>query len=328
MIKNFWKSLCLALLILPGLMFSVVSANDLGSPAESRTMMSNDYDKLIDAAFPKYEGPALKAKFEAVVKKYPQGIDTIKVRSLGDIEKLLNLKTQQHAPEMKMFRQEDMAYDVHPEKGKVKFLRGVKQPMVLSKQAGMQRLPEFTRLHEDFLEKIGVPKDQIFYKETSLLMSQSSTSPQEGSVRKNEPVVAGVSTYVVRAVDGIIVEGSSAKVTTLSDRGIDAVKLKWPRFRISPSIDNFETKDRASLKSKIADRVRTIAGKGKANVKMAVVLLPVATGDSYDMVPVMKVAVMTENSGEGVIFYENLLKQEVEIEKPVSDQASGGPQNR
>lgn len=328
MINHFCKGLCLALLMLPGAMIFNASANDLGSPAESRSLLSSDYNKLVDAALPKFENQALKSRFEVVVKKYPQGIDTLKIRSLGDVEKLLNLKPQEHAPELRMLRLQDMSYDVHPAKGKVRFIREVKQPMALSKLAGMQRLPEFARMHEDILDKMGISKDQIFFKETSLLLSQSSTNPKTGQVKRTEPVVAGVTTYVVRAIDGMIVEGSSAKITTFSDKGIDAVRLKWPRFQLSPAIKSYELKDSESLKRKIVDRVKAIAGKENANVKMAVVLLPIESGESYDMVPAMKVAVTTENAGEGVIFYENLLKQEIELDRSVSDQASGGPQSR
>ena len=76
----------------------------------------------------------------------------------------------------------------------------------------------------------------------------------------------------------------------------------------------------------IAERVKMYSGNEKANVKMAVVLLPVMENGAPYMVPVMKVAVRTETGGTGSIFYENVLAEEVPIEKPRGDEASGSAQ--
>jgi hypothetical protein len=202
----------------------------------------------------------------------------------------------------------------------------VETNLVLSKAQGLQRLPEFTKRHDAFIEQIGVTKEQIFFKKTSLLMSQGSTNPQAGPVKKTDPVVRGATTHVVRAVDGIIVEGSSAKVTSFSADNIDAVRLSWPRMQLHPGIRSYETKSHQVLKQAIADRVKAIAGRERANVKMAVVLLPVVEGGTTYMVPVMKVAVRTDSAAEGAIFYEGLLTQGIQIKKPVTDPASGGKQ--
>jgi hypothetical protein len=198
----------------------------------------------------------------------------------------------------------------------------VETNLVLSKAQGLQRLPEFTKRHDAFIEQIGVTKEQIFFKKTSLLMSQGSTNPQAGPVKKTDPVVRGATTHVVRAVDGIIVEGSSAKVTSFSADNIDAVRLSWPRMQLHPGIRSYETKSHQVLKQAIADRVKAIAGRERANVKMAVVLLPVVEGGTTYMVPVMKVAVRTDSAAEGAIFYEGLLTQGIQIKKPVTDPAA------
>lgn len=326
MIHIFCRGICAVLAIFFGCLLGGVMASDLGSPVETRTALSNDYAQLVERAFPIFDRAILKTRFEGVVKKYPRGLDTIKVRSLGDVERLMKLNIQQHTPTTKVFRQEGMAYEVHPEKGKVQFFHEIKQPLALSKAQGLQRLPEFTQRHEALIEQIGVTKEQTFFKKTSLLMSQGSTNPQSGPVKKTDPVVRGVTTHVVRAVDGIIVEGSSAKITSFSADKINSVRLNWPRIQFHPGIKNYELKSQESLKLAISNRIKEIAGKERANVKMAVVLLPISEGGTSYMVPVMKVAVRTDAAGEGVVFYEGLLTQAIQIEKPVTDKASGGTQ--
>jgi hypothetical protein len=326
MIHIFCRGLCAVLAIFFGCLVNGVMASELGSPAETHEALSNDYAQLVERALPKFDRAILKSKFEGVIKKYPRGLDTIKVRSLGDVERLMKLNVQQHAPTTKAFRQEGLAYEVHPEKGKIQFFHEITQPLSLSKAQGLQRLPEFTRRHEALIEQLGVTKEQTFFKNTSLLMSQGSTNPQAGPVKKTDPIVRGVTTHVVRAIDGIIVEGSSAKITSFSADKINSVRLKWPGLRFHPGIKSYEVKSQQNLKLAIADRVRTIAGRERANVKMAVVLLPISEGETSYMVPVMKVAVRTDAAGEGVVFYEGLLTQALQIEKPVTDKASGGTQ--
>lgn len=326
MIASFRGGLCALLVLFLGCPVVGVSASDLGSPAETRAALSDDYPQLVERAFPTFDRARLAARVEGIARKYPQGLDTLKVRSLKDVERLMKLKTREYAPTSKVFRGEGLAYEVHPEKGKILFSREVRKPMALTREEGVKRRVDFVRRHEALLERIGVPKEQIFFEETSLLMAQSSTNPKKGPVRKTKPVVEGFTTVALRAVDGILVEGSVAKVTSFSAEEVNALTVDWPRVQLHPAIKSFELRNQGDMKKAIADRVRAIAGKGKANVRMAVVLLPVQEGETSYLVPVMKVGVHTAQAGEGVVFYENLLKEGVEIEKPQSDEASGGPQ--
>lgn len=331
MIKIFCRGLCVVLTIMVGcLVNGAMAASELGSPAETKATLSSDYTQLVESAFPKFDAPMLKARFDGVVKKYSQGLDTIKIRNLGDMERLMKINVLQHAPGLKLFKNEGegLGYEVNPDIGKIRYVNMVKTPLALSKAMGLQRLPEFTKRHEALIEQMGVAKDQIFFNKTSLLLNQGETNPKAGPVKKMEPIVTGVTTHVIRAIDGIIVEGSHAKITSFSTDKINAVHLNWPGLKLHPAIRNFEPKSQQSLKQAIADRVKTIAGREKANVKMAVVLLPVTEGGTTYVAPVMKVAVRTESGGAGVVFYESLSNQAIQIEKPATDNASGSAQGR
>jgi len=305
-----------------------MAASELGSPAETKATLSSDYTQLVENAFPKFDAPALKIRFQGIAMKYTTSLDTIKVRDLRGLEQLMNINLQQHAPELKVFKQEGLSYEVNPDIGKIRFYSAIQTPLALTRAVGLQRLPEFTQRHEAVIAQMGVPQDQIFFNKTSLLLTEGSTNPKDGAVRKTEPVVTGVTTHVIRAIDGIIVEGSYAKVSSFSPDKINAVHLNWPRLQLHPTFNNFEPRNQQSLKQAIADRVKAIAGSEKANVKMAVVLLPVTEGGVTHMTPVMKVGVRTESGGEGVIFYEGLSDQAIQIEKPANDSVSGGAQGR
>jgi hypothetical protein len=329
MIKIFYKSLCVVLAILMGCMVNgAMAASELGSPVGTKATLSSDYTQLVENAFPKFDAPALKTRFQGVALKYAQPIDTIRIRDLSGLEQVMKINIQQHTPGLKIFKQEGLGYAVNPDIGKIRFLSAIQTPLALTKAVGLQRLPEFTQRHAALISQLGVTQDQIFSNKTSLLMTEGGTNPKDGAVRKMEPVVTGVTTYVIRAIDGIIVEGSYAKVASFSPDKINAVHLNWPRLQLHPTVKNFEPKSLQSLKQAIADRVKAIAGREKANVKMAVVLLPVTEGGMTYMKPVMKVAVRTKSGSAGVIFYEGLSDQAIQIEKQASDSESGGAQSR
>jgi hypothetical protein len=326
MIHKYLKGLCTVLAICLSCFTILAVASELGSQAEARQTLSNEYTQIVDKAFPKYDGEMLKMKFESTAKKYPEGLDTIRVRKLPDIEKQLKLKPMQHETGATMYKGDGILYEVNPEMGKIRFRQEILKPMALSKTMARQVLPKVTKQHEMLIKNMGVTKEQIFFMKTSLLMSQGTTDPKMGQEKKTDPVVTGVTTHVVRALDGIIVEGSGAQVTSFTTDKINSVRIDWPRIQFHPRIMSYELKSQESIKEAISNRVKEVAKGEKASVKMAVVLLPIMEeGKSY-MVPVMKVGVRTENGGAGLIFYENLLAQEVQIEKPRTDEASGGNQ--
>lgn len=322
----FHKGLHAALAMALGCVLTGATASELGSPAETRRAMSNDIHQLVEQAYPKYDAPMLKMKLENTAKKYPRGLDALKIQKLSDVEKQLKLKSQRHASDAKMFKAAGVSYEVDPAIGKIRFQQEVLKPMAVSRAKGNQLLPTITKRHDALIAKIGVTPDQTFFKKTSLLMSQGSGNPKNGATAKTEPVVIGATTHVIRAIDGIIVEGSGAKVTSFTSDKVNAVHVNWPRVQFHPGIRSYELKSQDSIKRAIAERVKMYSGNEKANVKMAVVLLPVMENGAPYMVPVMKVAVRTETGGTGSIFYENVLAEEVPIEKPRGDEASGSAQ--
>ncbi len=315
-------------MMLLSLLLSDVFANELGSPVENRKMVSNDYNDLVKRAFPQYENIKLQQRLEGLVKKFPNGLDTLKTRSLHDLESVLRLKKQRNPAGLRVLKLQDMAYEVDPGQGRIEFVREVKQPISLSREAGLKKLEELKRVHNTILEKMGVPGDQTFFRQTYLIMSQSETNPELGPVKKTTPVVVGVTTDVIRAIDGILVEGNNAKLTTFSGNDVDVLTVKWPRFRMDPAIRSFKLKSRDRLEGLITDKVKSITGNSRGKVKMAVVLLQVGEGDNLTMVPAMKVAVTAVDSGEGVVFYENILDQDIGLPGDVADSESGGSRNR
>ncbi|MBM9518603.1 hypothetical protein JWG39_02075 [Desulforhopalus vacuolatus] len=321
---QFNRILCFIPMMVLSFFISGAFANDLGSPVETRKMVSTDYNDLVNRALPRYENIKLQQRFESIVRKFPNGLDTLKIRSLNDLEKVLTLKSQRTPARLKVQKLKDMTYEVNPVVGKLEFVRDVKQPMRLSKKVGLQKMSELKRIHGGILKKMGIAEDQIFFKQTSLLMSQSETNPNLGPVKKTSPVVVGITTDVIRAIDGILIEGNSVKLTTFSNNDVDLLTVKWPRFRFAPSIRSYKLKNRDNLKHLIAEKVHSIIGNSRGKVKMAVVLLPVGEGDNLTMVPAMKVAVTAVDSGEGVVFYENLLDQDLNLESDIIDSDSGG----
>ncbi len=318
------RVLCLITLIILSFFTSSLFANDLGSPIVSRELVSSDSGDLVKRAFPNYENTKLQIRFENILHSNYNGLDTLKVSKQNELEKVLKLQKKRIPTGLTRKGEKDVIYEFRPTVGKIEFVRNVKQPMKLSRKVGLQRLSKLKKIHADILENMGITEDQIFFKQTSLLVSQSATNPKLGPVKRTEPVVVGVTTDVIRSIDGILVEGSEVKLTTFSENDVDFLTVKWPRFQFAPSIKSYKLKNRSQLEDVIAEKVKSVMGNSRGQVKMAVVLLPIDQGDELTMVPAMKVAVTAVDSGEGVIFYENLLDQELNLEKDVVDSDSGG----
>ena len=147
---------------------SAAFANDLGHRLRPGKWRQTDYNDLVKRAFPQYENIKLQQRFENIAKKFPNGLDTLKIRSLNDLDKVLTLKSQRDTPAgLKEQKLKDMTYEVNPVVGKLEFVRDVKQPMRLSKEVGLQKLSELKRIHGGILEKMGIAEDQTFFKQTS-----------------------------------------------------------------------------------------------------------------------------------------------------------------
>lgn len=313
--------------------------NDLGSPVEevgtqakamAATPGPSDYRQVVERSFPRYEKQALKKRFQDIKQKYPRGRDNIKLWSPEAIEHTLGLSRGKREPGEAGQGAEKRTYSADRARGRVFVYDGENQPAFMTETEGKQVLAQVAKYHERLLEQAGITKDEILFKKTNMMLMQSMTDPGKGTPQKSEPKVRSIQTYALRAVEGIMVEGSSAKIGSRGPDKVEMMDIKWPAFEYPPQLNSFELKGSEAVKQRITERVKEFSRGKQAKVRMAVVLRPVSLEGKQYFVPSMKVGVQSGadgEEGEGAILYEDLLQQQLPVGTgDMEDEGSGGQQ--
>jgi hypothetical protein len=312
-------------LVMPLMMLStsVRAQADLGTQATERTF-SADYQKAIDTAFPRYENEALQKRFDALRLKYSTGRDTLQIWKLDQLESVLALPRTTIQPTQSRVTLPEREYGIDQARGRVFLLQKPTATAPISAARLQQIKPQITAYHEDVLKRIGIPSDEIFYKRTDVIVGQGSTAPGQREAQKSEPVVHGVQTYALRAVEGIQIEGGSVRLVSTDTGRLDLLDARWAPFALAPQTAPMLLRNRDQIRDSIAAKVKELARGAKVSIKMAVVMRQVQSDKQGYFAPAMKVGLRTEGEGEGAIFYEPLSNQPLVEDQGRSDTASGG----
>ena len=320
---------------------AVGAENVLGSPAEAPEVAKakaaavgkpapDDYRGVVEASFPRYKNADLKKRFSDIKQKYPRGRDNIKLWSLDAIERTFGLSRQKRESQDTRVETENRAYSADRAKGRVFLYDAEGQPEFMTETEGRRALAQVAKQHERVLEQAGITKDEILFKKTSMMLMQAMTSPEKGAPKETEPLVRSIQTYALRAVDGIMVEGSAAKIGSRAPGKVEMLDIKWPPFEYPPQVRSFELRKNDVIKSRVTERVKQVARGRQANVKMAVVLRPVSVEGKQYYVPSLKVGIQAGaegDEGEGALIYEDLLQEQVQYDDAdMEDEGAGGEQ--
>jgi hypothetical protein len=290
--------------------------NDLGSSPETAQLYSEDYARLVDAALPPFRAEVLARRLEAVRQKYPDGVDTLKLRKISDLESLLGLP---HAALTggDYVADKKVAYGVSATSGRVHFARNQEgqPPMAFEEAQRSQR--EIEARHLELLERAGIDAGQVLFKNSGVMSLRSQTP--EMSDEQAILAADSVFTYALRSVDGLQVEGSQARLASRGGGDLVSLSLRWPAVRLHPQLTSFKLKSSDELKRELLPLVKQAAGGAVVNLQMAVVLRPVSLDGRPVFVPSLKVGVLPKEEA-GALFYVDLPQQKLAYkEGEVSD---------
>jgi hypothetical protein len=300
--------------------------NPYGSPADAAGIFTRDYRKGVEAAFPPFDPRQLQERLEVIAKKYGGREDPVRLRSLEAIEDLFGLAPADRKDADNVVEQRRTYYEADPDLGTAYYYRDMEKvsPMPYGRAAKLQG--DVAREHLALLDKMGVGKDEVFYTETFFMMLQSSTDPEAGPVEETKPVVDVIATYVLRSLEGLMVEGSNVKIASKRPGKIETVSLDWPLFRYHPNLRSFDLRDRDDLVREIESRVTDVVNNDEeVNVMMAVVLRPVFVGGGQTFVPSLRVGVLPNDGQAGAMFYVDLPKTTLDYDDGESEDADQRP---
>ncbi|WP_201211832.1 hypothetical protein [Rhodocyclus purpureus] len=306
---------------------AVRAQSELGSPAVERATteraFSVDYGKLVDAAFPTYTNESLQKRLDAIRAKYPGGRDSVRVWKLADFEDALALPRSRDAARQSRVSLPEREYGVDQARGRVFLFEKTAAAVPITPGRLQEIKPLIMAKHRLTLKRIGIADDEIFYQRSDVAVGQSTTGPSQAERRTTPQVVHGLQTYVLRAIEGIQIEGSSARLLSTDPQRIDLLDVRWAPFSLPAQTLAPALREREELKAAVAAKVRQLAGGAAASLKMAVVMLRVTADGQSHYVPALRIGLRTENEGEGALFYEPLWK-EFSAAPDGSDLPSGG----
>jgi hypothetical protein len=295
------------LLLAPLAASSAADTSDLGSPAESAQLYSEDYARLVDTALPRYNTDVLGRRLATVRAKYPNGYDPLRLRKISDIEDVLGLP-HSTAGGADFVSTKSATYGISQASGRVHYARNLEgqPPMDFAEAQRSQR--ELEARHLDLLAQVGIDREQVLFANTGVMSLR--TQSIEMSDDKALLAADSVFTYALRNIDGLQIEGSEAKIASRGAGDVVGMSLRWPGVLLHPQLTSFKLKSADELKREALAEIERVANGAVVNVQMAVVLRPVKLDGRRVYVPSLKVGVLPREEA-GAMFYVDLPQQQL-----------------
>ncbi|MBL8298303.1 MAG: hypothetical protein JNN30_08155 [Rhodanobacteraceae bacterium] len=304
------------LLLAPLAASNAADVSDLGSPAESAQVYSQDYARLVDSALPRFNPDLLARRIALVRSKYPNGHDPLRLRKISDIEDLLGLPhSTTSGPDY--VSTGTATYGISQTSGRVHYARNLegKAPMDFAEAQQSQR--ELEARHLDLLAQVGIDRTQVHFASTGVMSLRTQSADMADD--KAQLAADSVFTYALRAIDGLQVEGSQAKIASRGAGDVVGLSLRWPSVLLHPQLTSFRLKSTEQLKREALAEITRVANGAVVNVQMAVVLRPVKLEGRRVFVPSLKVGMLPREEA-GAMFYVDLPLQQLAYEQgDVSD---------
>jgi hypothetical protein len=286
--------------------------SNLGSPREAGTRYSADYKAIVKAALPSVTADELAERVKAAVieEAAERPLAVADARTWGA---LFGVDAPAGAMGDELVEGDLASYLVSPDAGRLYIaLRG--EPKAYPREAYGRLLPQIRAAHKELAEKIGIPSRQVLFTDFRETLAQS-TPRRLGEIPDGPIESVGATSTFVRAVGGLLVDGSSFRVSSLDAERIDMAEVRWPRLVLAPEVDANRVIAPSQLAERLVDRISANEKGRPVSVRMAVVLRPVASGRGSAFVPALRVQVQPQSvkradgvsTEAGEEFYLNLV---------------------
>lgn len=313
--KSILQLLAAAALALGSAPATLAADNDLGSGPDAAAFFTKDYAKAVDAAYPRFDSARLTERLEAIRKLPAAQLDPLKLRTLPQLESALQVARATPRKGSDYVSNDQYAARMEAASGRVRLVKKSAALLPVAYDEAARVKERVGKDHQEFLAKIGLDQSQILFLQTGLTSLRDDKAVVAGDTAPAAPrndqdgaLVDGVFTYALRSVDGIMVEGSVAKLTSAASGELIGVDLRWPALAYHPALRSLALKDADTMKKAILAHVEQAANGEEVSVQMAVVLRPVKISGRRAYVPALRVGMLPRTS-EGEMFFVDLPRQ-------------------
>ena len=314
-------------IVIPGnLVIKDFSKEQLGTKKEVMDLFTKNLAVAVRRSLPSYNEKKLGSFIQTIAKRY------------GKSGPGLNFKTQSLEKTFKRtidrdrtVQEDDFLSHISTQKGEIEIYQDLSHLKPMDLGRGQKMMRKIGGLHLSLAQELGVKKSDLLYFNTTLLNLQAVKNLGGGKTsRPTKAVVDHISSYGLRKLGGILVEGSFIKMFSKNEKNIAGVEFKWPKFNLHPGLKRFALKSKSQLLEETLKHLnQTVNKRHEVNVKMAVAFRPVTFGKKITYVPALKVGMYSrpdakrEAEGEaGELFYIDLMKQKLSYLDPqLKDQA-------
>ncbi len=296
------------------------NANALGSPVQARDRYSANYAEVVRGALPKVDAAAV-TKLMSNVRAAAATAKPMPITDPRQLEKVFGLSERGDPDALGYVDAGDMVYRVDTERQRIYLVRrqGAETKPVPRKEFAPQ-LSNIRAAHADLARRLGVPDQEVMFTDFREILSETNGRPElQRDAPPSEIMAEGAVTTILRAVGGVLVEGSEAKLSSVDAKQIDLVDVRWPQMRVSEAAMKNGFRGPQDAEKNIVERISASSKGQPVSVRMAVVLRPLAVGPNQrviEYVPALKVkvkpqAIRTENgyrTDAGEVFYVDLVR--------------------
>lgn len=311
----FWTLIGFSALLTPMLALSQTlptRGSPLGTPASEANVYSDSAAEAVKRALPAISAEELSA----MMKKMQATLATQKplaLQSTAELEKLFSIRSRGEEVIDDFTNSNDASYRFSKETGRARVLWRQGETKGIPRAQFAARLEPIRATHLAIAGKIGIQKSDIFFVDFRETLSQSDADPRLGKVASTAIESESATSTILRAVDGVMIDGSFLRMSSMDEKNHRAVDLRWPSVTLGKNALS-ELRAPKALADSIIKRVEQ-SNKGSAiNVRMAVVMRSVDRAKPGEFVPMLRIAIKPKaiktdtgfNTDAGEMFYMNL----------------------
>ncbi len=310
-----WMLVGFSALLTPMLALSQIApsrGSPLGTPASEANVYSESAADAVKRALPAVSAEELSA----MMKKMQATLAAQKplaVQSTAELEKLFSIRSRGEEVIDDFTNSGDASYRFSKEIGRARVIWRQTETKGIPRLQFAARLEPIRATHLAIAEKIGIQKNDIFFVDFRETLSQSDADPRLGKVASTPIESESATSTILRAVDGVLIDGSFLRMSSMDEKSHRTVDLRWPSVQLGKNALS-ELRPPKALADSIIKRVDQSSKGSAINVRMAVVMRAMDRAKPGEFVPMLRIAIKPQSiktdtgfrTDAGEMFYMNL----------------------
>lgn len=291
--------------------------NPLGSPAAAVGRFTENYAEAVRMALPPIDAAGLARVMERV-RAASANQKPLAIANGAELEKFFQLRGRDPDKSGDFVDAGDAVYRFEPQAGRLYVAWRQSDAKPVARSTFARRIKGIRAAHEALAARLGIQAEDVLFtdfREVLVKTDRRVASPTAATAAGTPIMADGATTTMLRAVGGVLVEGSYLRVSSVDARRMSLVKASWPRVQLADGATR-QLRGPKDMADTLAKRIAEDSRGMPVSVRMAVVLRPVDPDKPGLYVPSLKIGVEPKaiktadgyRTDAGVVYYADLLQ--------------------